>query len=72
MAAPASDHLSRKEAAAFLTRLGCPITAKTLTNKAANNNAGKGPPFTQFGWRTVRYSRIDLEAWAKRESRRVE
>ena len=68
----APDTMSRKEAARYLTALGYPITARTLENKAANNNAGRGPAFSRFGWRSVRYARVDLEAWAARESRRVE
>jgi hypothetical protein len=71
MAAP-SEWLNRKEAAAYLMSLGCPVSPKTLCNMASNGNAGKGPPFTQFRWRTVRYRRSDLDEWAKKEVRRVE
>ena len=66
------DQLSRKEAAAYLTKLGCPISAQTLANMACNDNAGGGPGFLRFRWRTVRYRRGDLDEWAKRQSVRVE
>lgn len=64
--------MPRKQAAAYLCACGYPITAKTLANKAANANAGKGPPFTQLDWRTVRYDRVDLDTWKAGRSRRVE
>lgn len=66
-----SEWLSRKEAAIYLTKRGCPISAGTLRNLASNNNAGKGPPFSRVRWKFVRYSRVDLDEWAKRETVRV-
>lgn len=69
---PEKDWLSRKEAAIYLEKIGFTISARTLEKKAANNNAGKGPPFNRLGWKTVRYRRTDLEAWAQRETTRVE
>ncbi len=66
------DFLTRKQAAAYLTKIGCPISYATLANRAAHNNAGKGPPFTRTGWRTVRYRKQDLDAWAYRNTERVE
>ncbi len=63
--------LSRKEAARFLVTLGVKITPKTLTNMAANSNAGGGPPFTRVGWTQVFYEREDLETWARMRMRRV-
>ena len=70
--AEARDWLSRKEAAAYLSKQGYPISAGALANRAANNNKGKGPPFQRSGWKTVRYHRDDLDAWRKRETQRVE
>lgn len=67
-----SEWLSRKEAAAYLTRQGFRISSGTLANRAANNNAGKGPPFDRTGWKTVRYAKADLDAWRERETQRVE
>jgi hypothetical protein len=64
--------LTRKEAAAFLSNIGCPITWGALANMASNNNAGKGPPFTRTGWRSVRYEPADLRAWADKNTTRVE
>jgi hypothetical protein len=66
-----TEWLSRKEAAIYLKRLGCPIAPKTLENLASNNNAGCGPPFTRIGWKCVRYLRTDLDAWASRRMVRV-
>ena len=66
------DLLNRKMASAYLERLGCPVAPKTLANLAANDNAGRGPPFFRFRWKAIRYKRSDLEIWAKKEIRRVE
>lgn len=67
-----ADYLTRKEAATYLARIGCPISAATLQKYAANNNAGSGPPFTRYRWKLVRYKRTDLDAWAKKEGTRIE
>ena len=67
-----SSFLTRKDAARYLTSIGCPISYQTLANLAVNNNAGRGPPFTVTGWRTIYYRREDLDAWAKVRTRRVE
>ena len=64
--------LTRKQAAAFLADIGCPISPKTLAIKAANNNAGRGPAFTRAGWKTIRYEPADLRAWAAKQITRVE
>lgn len=66
------DWLSRKEAAIYLATLGCPMSAKALAKRASNNNAGKGPSFTRFSWKCVKYLRRDLDLWAAREIIRVE
>ena len=66
------DLLNRKAASAYLDKLGCPVAPKTLRNMAANDNAGKGPSFFRFRWKTIRYKRSDLDAWARKEIRRVE
>ena len=63
--------LTREQAAQFLNTLGCPFTVGYLAKMAAERNAGDGPPFTRSGWRTVRYAKSDLEAWAKRKLERV-
>ena len=64
--------LTRKGAAIFLTRMGCPISKRTLDAMAANNNAGRGPPYTRIGWKVVRYNVADLETWAKSRMVRIE
>lgn len=66
-----NDWMTRKQAASYLTEIGCPVTPSTLANKAANNNGGGGPSFTIVGERRVRYQRRDLDAWAQAWTRRV-
>lgn len=56
--------LSRKAAAIYLTRLGVPMKHEYLAKLAQPENAGKGPKFTKPGWRTVRYAKSDLDAFA--------
>lgn len=61
------EWLTRKEAAAYLTKIGCPISSRTLDNLARNNNEGNGPSFIRIGtgeWRRVRYRITDLDQWA--------
>jgi len=65
------EWFSRKQAAMYLERIGCPISARMLAIRASNNNKGNGPPYTRIGWKTVRYRRTDLDAWAKSETRRI-
>jgi len=59
-----ADWMTRKEAAAYLTSIGCPVSPKTLANRASNSNAGDGPPFVSSGWRSIRYAQADLDLWA--------
>lgn len=66
-----SDWLSRKEAAIFLNKIGCPVSPQTLATMAANNNAGAGPPYTRYRWKNVRYLKADLIAWANKEMVRI-
>lgn len=66
------ESLSRKQAAVYLSTLGYPISPSHLSNLASNNNAGKGPPFIRYGWRTVRYLRADLKTWLEKRAERVE
>jgi hypothetical protein len=65
------DHLSRKEAALFLTRIGYRISYQRLAQLACNGNALKGPLFTRYGWKTVSYARIDLIQWAEAQGEKV-
>ena len=69
---PEPEWLKRKQAAAYLEKLGCPISPRTLEKWASNGNKGKGPPFTRIRWNIVRYARADLDSWAAREAVRVE
>ena len=64
--------LNRKEASAYLEKLGIKLSPGTLANMASNNNAGKGPAFLRLRWSTVRYRKEDLEVWVNRHSQRVE
>lgn len=72
MASPFPLWLTRKQAAAYLAQAGFRITTGTLANKAANNNAGKGPPFERHGWKSVMYNRDELDTWRRKETQRVE
>ena len=65
------DWLSRKEAAIYLGKIGCPVSVRMLEKRAANNNAGRGPAFTRIGWRVVRYRRGDLDSWAYLQTERI-
>ena len=69
---PEETWLSRKAAAMYLTRIGCPITHRTLEKVASKNNSGGGPPFVRAGWKAVRYRQSDLDTWAKKRMIRVE
>lgn len=71
MSALVGAPLSRKEAANYLTSIGCPISPKTLANLAAEDNAGGGPPFTRVRRKRVWYWREDLATWAKGHSVKV-
>lgn len=64
--------LNRKEAANYLTSLGCPITAQRLAFYAIQNNTHGGPAFTKIKGFMVRYAKTDLEAWAKANTKRIE
>jgi hypothetical protein len=65
------QYMSRKEAAAYLTKNGYPIAPNTLASMAKNRNAGGGPPFIKFGWRTCRYRRDELDSWMRKRGERV-
>lgn len=69
---PKPVYLNRKEAADYLTSIGCPMAPQTLANMASNNNAGKGPPYTKVSWKKIHYLQSDLDAWAKQYVVRVE
>lgn len=69
------DLLSRKAAAIYLQKKGCKAGLGALAKMAANQNEGKGPPFTVYRnkrRRWVSYRRGDLDAWAEKKLRRVE
>jgi hypothetical protein len=64
--APKEKWYTRKEAVQFLKDRGCVASVSLLANKAANNNAGKGPAFKRSGWKGVRYSEAALIEFASR------
>jgi hypothetical protein len=64
--------LNRKEAAAYISERGIKISVQTLANMASNGNAGHGPAFTRFRWKSIQYARVDLDDWIARERKRVE
>jgi hypothetical protein len=68
----ADDFLNRKQAAAYLRSQGCPIDHNRLANMAMKQNAGQGPPYTRYGWRTVIYSKAELDEWRRKRAVRVE
>lgn len=69
---PEKKWLCRKEAAVFLTEMGCAISPRTLQNMASHNNAGGGPSFYRSGYATIRYDKGDLIEWAKSKMVKVE
>jgi len=71
-AASQKEYLDRKEAARFLTEIGCTVSPKTLANYASNKNRGKGPPYERLSWTRIRYRRADLENWVQARITKVE
>jgi hypothetical protein len=69
---PEETWLTRRSAAIYLTRLGCPVSNRMLEKWAAHNNKGGGPAFVRSGWKAVRYRQADLDAWAKKRMVKVE
>jgi hypothetical protein len=65
------EWLNRKDAARYLSSIGCPIAPQTLAKLASNNNSGKGPPFNRFRWNRVAYKRVELSLWAAQQTTRV-
>lgn len=57
-----SGWLSRKEAAAYLRRLGLPIEHTTLANLATKRQQ-RGPTYYRFGSSCALYKVEDLDAW---------
>jgi hypothetical protein len=55
-----SHLLTRKQAAAFLQKLKCSISANTLANLLHKN----GPPFYMDGGRAL-YDPVELEEWRR-------
>ena len=72
MPTPEETWLSRKAAAIYLTKIGYPITNRTLEKLANRNNSGHGPPYSRTSWKTTVYRETDLIAWAKARTVRVE
>lgn len=60
--------LTRKAAAIYLSRLGVAMKHEYLAKLALPENKGKGPKYLKSGWRTVRYSKTELDAFAKRKT----
>lgn len=67
----AEEWFNRKEAAAYLRAIGCPLSPQTLANMAVRGNSGGGPPFTRIGIKIVRYKKSDLGKWAAGKTVRV-
>jgi hypothetical protein len=69
---PEETWLTRRSAAIYLTRIGCPVSKQVLDKMAIHNNSGKGPPFVRSSWKTIRYLQSDLDAWAQQRMQRIE
>jgi len=69
---PDSIFLTRKEAALYLTSIGCHMSTYKLRRYAINNNAGRGPSFLRSGQKSIRYRRSDLDKWASKHMVYVE
>jgi hypothetical protein len=65
-------YFSRKQAAAFLAEIGCPVSYQQLKRWGLQNNYRRGPAFTIVRDRRVHYAETDLRAWAKQNAKRVE
>ncbi len=59
--------LTRKGAALYLSSMGCAMNHNYLAKLALPENKGKGPRYVKSGWRTVRYAKSELDAFAKRK-----
>lgn len=66
------EHMSRNEAARYLTLKGCPISATLLAKMACLETKTKGPPYAKTSWGRVSYLRSELDTWARANIRRVE
>ncbi len=64
------EWLTRKEASAFLSDLGCGVSLQTLARYAVRKNERDGPPFYRFQNR-VRYRADELRLWAENKTERV-
>ena len=65
-------YFTRKQAAAFLVRIGCPVTYQQLNRWSVGDNSKRGPPFIRVRQRQISYSETDLRAWAKQNVKRIE
>ncbi len=64
------DWLSRKEAARYLTSIGCPISERSLAVRAINNNEGRGP--SRRSNRRVKGKLMDqVQVWKWRVTQRT-
>lgn len=66
------EWLTRKEAATYLGKIGCPVSVRTLLNYARDYNLGKGPAFYKIRGYSIRYKTSDLRAWASKQVERIE
>lgn len=67
-----NPYIGRKEAARYLTSIGCPIHWRTLANMACGDSPTKGPVFYKTAWGRVYYLKNDLTEWAKNQVKRIE
>lgn len=63
--------LTRQQAAHYLTKRGCHVSAKTLQNLASKTSARKGPPYYKDA-KAALYDPAELEEWRLKRLTRVE
>jgi hypothetical protein len=67
----ADEWLTREQAAHYLSQHGFEVKPRTLEKWASNSNEGKGPPYTRFGWKKVKYLKTDLATWLESRKTKV-
>lgn len=68
MSAAGKEWLTRKEAAIYLSGIGCLVQPRTLARLASR---GEGPPYRRTLERIAAYSKADLSKWAKDNTRDI-
>lgn len=64
------EFLKRGEVSEYLERFGYSITTDRLAHLACSVPP-KGPPCYRVGWNRVYYRRAEVEAWVKKNTKRI-